>query len=82
MQWGEFKIAANLYNNQQEIPDGSCEQFSRRFTKQVFEADKDDITNRPLVSDAELRSYKLSPLVPAYTALPRIYTRRFKCWAR
>ncbi len=61
-QWGEFKIAANLYNNQQEIPDGSREQFSRCFTKQIFEADKDDITNRPLVSDAELRSYKLSPL--------------------
>jgi iron complex outermembrane receptor protein len=61
-QWGEFKIAANLYNNQQEIPDGSREQFSRRFTKQVTEAGIDNITNRPIVSDAELRSYKLSPL--------------------
>lgn len=61
-EWGEFKIAANLYDNQQEIPDGSREQFTRRFTKQVFEGDKDDITNRPVVSDAELRSYNLSPL--------------------
>ncbi|MFD0749046.1 TonB-dependent receptor [Mucilaginibacter calamicampi] len=61
-QWGAFKIAANLYNNQQEIPDGSRDQFSRRFTKQVDEAGTDDITNRPIVSDAELRSYKLSPL--------------------
>lgn len=61
-QWGEFKIAANLYNNQQEIPDGSREQFTRRFTKQIYDGDNDDITNRPVVSDAELRSYKLSPL--------------------
>jgi len=72
-QWGEFKIAANLYNNQQEIPDGSREQFGRRFTKQVFEADKDDITNRPLVSDAELRSYKLSALYQ-HIQHYRIYT--------
>ncbi len=61
-QWGEFKIAANLYNNKQEIPDGSREQFTRKFTKQVFEGDMDDITNRPVVSDAELRSYKIAPL--------------------
>lgn len=61
-QWGEFKIAANLYDNKQEIPDGSREQFTRKFTKQVFDGDLDDITNRPIVSDSELRSYKISPL--------------------
>ncbi|WP_457127081.1 TonB-dependent receptor [Mucilaginibacter sp. HD30] len=72
-QWGEFKIAANLYNNQQEIPDGSREQNSRRFTKQVSEANIDDITNRPVVSDAELNSYKLSPLYQ-HIQHYRIYT--------
>lgn len=72
-QWGEFKIAANLYDNKQEIPDGSREQFSRRFTKQVFEADLDDITNRPVVSDEELHSYKIAPLYQ-HIQHYRIYT--------
>jgi iron complex outermembrane receptor protein len=61
-KWGYSLIAATLYDNAQEIPDGSRQQFSRRFTKQVLEAAKDDITNRPLVSDDELGSYSIAPL--------------------
>lgn len=61
-KWGFSQIAATLYDNKQEIPDGSREQFSRRFTKQILESDLDDITNRPLVTDNELRSYSIAPL--------------------
>ncbi|MBI3483083.1 MAG: TonB-dependent receptor plug domain-containing protein, partial [Bacteroidetes bacterium] len=52
----------SLYDNLQGIPDGSRDSISRKFTKQVYEADKDDVTNRPIVSDSELNSYTLSPL--------------------
>jgi iron complex outermembrane receptor protein len=60
--WGYSQIGATLYDNRQEIPDGSRDSLSRRFTKQIFEADKDNIKNRPVVSDDELRSYKITPL--------------------
>ncbi|RYY35812.1 MAG: TonB-dependent receptor [Sphingobacteriaceae bacterium] len=59
-KWGYAQIAATLYNNSQEIPDGSRDSLSRRFTKQVSEVD--DIKNRPLVTDDELRTYTLAPL--------------------
>lgn len=52
----------SLYDNQQGIPDGSRDSLTRKFTRQVFEADYDDATKRPLVSDTELNSYSLSPL--------------------
>lgn len=52
----------SLYDNQQGIPDGSRDSLSRKFTKQIFEADNDDATKRPIVSDADLNSYALSPL--------------------
>ena len=51
-----------LYDNFQGIPDGSRDSLSRKFTKQIFEGDMDDIKNRPLVSNNELNSYTLSPL--------------------
>ncbi|MEC4048353.1 TonB-dependent receptor [Flavobacterium sp. SUN046] len=59
---GHSHINFTLYDNQQGIPDGSRDSISRRFTKQVAEANFDDIKNRPLVTDEELNSYKLSPL--------------------
>ncbi len=61
-KWGYSQIAATLYDNKQEIPDGSRDQVTRRFTKQVNEAATDDITNRPLVSDTELKTYTIAPL--------------------
>jgi iron complex outermembrane receptor protein len=60
-KWGHTKIAGNIYNNLQEIPDGSRDSLTRKFTKQVLD-DGDDIKNRPLVSDAELKSYHIIPL--------------------
>jgi len=47
-----------LYDDLQEIPDGSRDSATRKFTKQITEAD----TFRPIVSDAELNSYKISAL--------------------
>ena len=60
--WGSSHWYLTLYDNQQEIPDGSRDSLSRRFTRQVLESGLDDIKHRPLVTDAELRSYSISPL--------------------
>ncbi|PUZ22917.1 TonB-dependent receptor [Chitinophaga parva] len=55
-------LNATLYNNLQGIPDGSRDSLTRRFTRQVAEGAGDDIKHRPIVPDAWLRSYTLSPL--------------------
>jgi len=73
-RWGSSYVYATLYNNLQEIPDGSRDSLSRRFTKQVFESALDNIKNRPQVSDAELRSYTISPLYQ-HIQHYRVYTR-------
>ncbi|WP_407426166.1 TonB-dependent receptor [Arcticibacter sp.] len=50
------------YNNLQGIPDGSRDSLTRRFTHQIQEGNDDNIKNRPVVPDASLNSYALSPL--------------------
>jgi len=47
-----------MFDDLQEIPDGSRDSASRKFTKQITEAD----TFRPIVSDEELTTYKISTL--------------------
>ncbi|WP_316848989.1 TonB-dependent receptor [Pedobacter agri] len=59
--WGYSKTAITYYNNLMEIPDGSRDSISRRFTRQVLD-DGDDIKNRPLVSDQDLKRYSINPL--------------------
>jgi iron complex outermembrane receptor protein len=59
--WGYSQLAATLFNNKQEIPDGSRDSLTRRFTRQVLDAG-DDIKNRPIVPNNELKTYKLNPL--------------------
>ena len=59
---GYSDLNITLYNNLQGIPDGSRDSLTRKFTKQIYEGILDDIKNRPIVSDEELNSYKLSPL--------------------
>ena len=61
-QWGGAHLWLTAYDDRQEIPDGSRDSLSRRFTRQVFEGNQDDIKDRPLVSDAELKSYGISDL--------------------
>jgi iron complex outermembrane recepter protein len=59
---GYIHLNLTLYDNLQGIPDGSRDSVTRRFTKQVNEIPSDNIKNRPVVTDAELNSYTLSPL--------------------
>jgi iron complex outermembrane receptor protein len=57
-QWGYSDLNFSLFDDLQEIPDGSRDSTTRKFTKQITEAD----TFRPIVSDAELSSYKIAVL--------------------
>lgn len=57
-QWGYSDLNFSVFNDLQEIPDGSRDSLTRKFTKQITEAD----TFRPFVSNAELNSYKITPL--------------------
>ena len=56
--WGYSHFGFALFNDLQEIPDGSRDSATRKFTKQITEADD----YRPIVSNAELNSYKISAL--------------------
>jgi iron complex outermembrane receptor protein len=60
--WGSTHWYFTLYDNQQEIPDGSRDSLSRRFTRQVAQGGADDVKARPLVADDELQAYAISPL--------------------
>lgn len=71
---GYSSINFTLYDNLQGIPDGSRDSLTRKFTRQVYEGDKDDIKNRPIVSEDVLNSYKLSPL-HQHIQHYRIYTK-------
>ena len=57
-QWGYSDLNFSLFDDLQEIPDGSRDSVTRKFTKQITEDD----TFRPIVSDAELNSYKITTL--------------------
>ncbi|MBS1486988.1 MAG: TonB-dependent receptor [Bacteroidetes bacterium] len=59
---GTTHFNLSLYDNLQGIPDGTRDSLTRKFTKQIDEGNLDDVKNRPIVSDAELNSYSLSPL--------------------
>jgi iron complex outermembrane receptor protein len=63
-----------LYDNLQGIPDGSRDSVSRRFTKQIYEGNLDDVNTRPIANDEELTSYTLSPL-HQHIQHYRIYTQ-------
>ena len=56
--WGYSHLHFSLYDDLQEIPDGSRDSITRQFTRQITEAD----TVRPVVSKSELNSYKISVL--------------------
>jgi len=56
--WGYSNLNLSVYNDLQMIPDGSRDSLTRRFTKQITEAD----LFRPVVSDTELNSYKIGAM--------------------
>jgi iron complex outermembrane receptor protein len=57
-KWGYSDLNFSVFNDLQEIPDGSRDSTTRKFTKQITEDD----TFRPIVTDTELNSYKISVL--------------------
>ncbi len=56
--FGYSHLNISVFDDLQEIPDGSRDSASRKFTKQITDTD----TFRPVVSDAELHSYSITPL--------------------
>ncbi|MDO9186305.1 MAG: TonB-dependent receptor [Bacteroidia bacterium] len=56
--WGYSHLKFSVFDDLQSIPDGSRDSTTRRFTKQITEAD----SVRPIVSEEELNSYTI-PLV-------------------
>jgi iron complex outermembrane recepter protein len=56
--WGYSHLNFSVFNDLQEIPDGSRDSVSRKFTKQITDID----TFRVIVPNSELNSYKITPL--------------------
>ncbi|HEY4207055.1 MAG TPA: TonB-dependent receptor [Puia sp.] len=59
-KWGYSHLDFVLYDDLQEIPDGSRDSATRRFTRQIY--DGDDDTVRQIVSDADLDTYHIEKL--------------------
>lgn len=57
-KWGYSHIDFVMYDDLQEIPDGSRDSSTWKFTRQITEAD----TLRQIVSDTDLNSYKIETL--------------------
>ncbi len=57
-KWGYSHLDFVMYDDLQEIPDGSRDSTTWKFTRQITEAD----TVRQIVSDADLNSYKIEIL--------------------
>lgn len=57
-KWGYSHLNFSVFDDLQEIPDGSRDSTTRKFTKQITEDD----TFRPIVSNSELNSYSIATL--------------------
>ncbi len=66
--WGYSYLNASIFDDLQEIPDGSRDSLTRKFTRQITEAD----TYRPIVPESVLNSYGITPL-HQHVQLYRIY---------
>ncbi len=55
-KWGNTALNFTIYDNVQEIPDGSRDSATRKFTKQISEAD----TLRPIANSSDLNSYNIN----------------------
>lgn len=56
--WGFARLKFSVYDNMQEVPDGSRDSTSRRFTYQVDDEDLE----RPIANNEMLRSYKIGAI--------------------
>ncbi len=68
-QWGYSHLNFTLYDDLQEIPDGSRDSTTRQFTKQITEAD----LFRPIVPNSELNSYTI-PTLHQHVQHYRVYS--------
>jgi len=66
--WGSSYLNASIFDDFQEIPDGSRDSATRKFTQQITDAD----TYRPIVPGSVLNSYAITPL-HQHVQLYRIY---------
>jgi len=66
--WGYSYFNASLFDDQQEIPDGSRDPLTRKFTRQITDID----TVREIVPQSDLNSYGITPL-HQHVQLYRIY---------
>ncbi|HEY4197953.1 MAG TPA: TonB-dependent receptor [Mucilaginibacter sp.] len=66
--WGYSYLNASLFDDQQEIPDGSRDSLTRKFTSQITDED----ASRPIVPESVLNSYGITPL-HQHVQLYRIY---------
>jgi len=57
-KWGYSHLSLSVFDDLQEIPDGSRDSVTRQFTQQITDLD----TYRPIVSPQELNSYTITPL--------------------
>jgi iron complex outermembrane recepter protein len=56
--FGYSHLNISMFDDLQEIPDGSRDSTTRQFTKQITDSD----TYRPIVTNEELHSYSITPL--------------------
>ncbi len=70
--WGYSYLNASVFDDLQDIPDGSRDSLTRKFTKQVTDSD----TYRPIVSQSELNSYAILFYISmcSFTAFTTIVT--------
>ncbi len=76
--WGYSHLSFSLFDDLQEIPDGSRDSATGKFTKQISEAD----TVREIVPADELNTYQMSTL-HQHVQLYRVYDNSeflFKQW--
>jgi iron complex outermembrane receptor protein len=66
--WGSSYLNASIFDDLQDIPDGSRDSITRQFTKQITDAD----TYRPIVPESVLNSYAI-PTLHQHVQLYRIY---------
>ncbi len=66
--WGYSYLNASVFDDLQDIPDGSRDSLTRKFTYQITDAD----TVRPIVPQSVLNSYGI-PVLHQHVQLYRIY---------
>jgi iron complex outermembrane receptor protein len=66
--WGYSYLNASVFDDLQEIPDGSRDSLTRKFTRQI----NDEDAFRPIVPGSVLNSYGITP-VHQHVQLYRIY---------